>query len=175
MHTFRYNVLSLHLYVSFGLMAVSVGDRTKIVTIPTPYNSVWLQDWNNRLEGVSTLVLVPAPTHLIYTPLIKPKWALALQTYQLESLAEFSLSGITFSFCIGYNHPGRPLRNPQKGEVVNHWVAGPYDKKSCPNAHISRFGLSPNVISRINGNWLLICHILNTIVLIMVSQNTYVA
>ena len=115
-------------------MAVSVGDRAKIVTIPTPHNSAWLQDWNNRMEGVSTLVLVPAPTHLIYTPLVKPKWAQALQTYPLESLAEFFLSGIAFSFYIGYKHHGRPLRNAHKGalfhpeiienylqtEVVNH-------------------------------------------------------
>ena len=115
-------------------MAVSVGDRTKIVTIPTPHNSAWLQDWNNHMEGVSTLVLVPAPTHLIYTPLIKPKWAQALQTYPLESLAECFLSGIAFSFCIGYKHRGRPLRNAHKcalfhteiienylqTEVVNH-------------------------------------------------------
>ena len=107
-------------------MAVSVGDRTKIVTIPTPYNSVWLQDWNNHMEGVSTLVLVPAPTHLICMPLVKPKWALALQTYQLESLAEFSLSGITFSFYIGYNHPGRPLRNPHKGALFHSEVIEDY-------------------------------------------------
>ena len=95
------------------------------------------------MEGVSTLVLVPAPARLIHTPLIKPKWAQDLQTYPLKSLAEFFLSGITFGFHIGYNHPGRPLRSAHRNregallhpeivedyletKVANRRVAGPY-------------------------------------------------
>ena len=39
-----------------------------IVTIPTPQNSAWLQDWINHMEGVSILVLVAAPARLIHTP-----------------------------------------------------------------------------------------------------------
>ena len=46
-----------------------------IVTIPTPQNSAWIQDWNNHMESVSILVLVPAPARQIHTPLVKPKWA----------------------------------------------------------------------------------------------------
>ena len=142
-----------------------------IVTIPTPQNSGWLQNWNNHMEGVSTLVLVPAPARLIHTPLVEPKWAQALQTYPLKSLAEFFLSGITFGFHIGYNHPGRSLRSAHKNlegallhseivedyletEVANHRVAGPYNKKSCPNAHISRFGVIPKHNQQ--GKWRLI-------------------
>ena len=120
------------------------------------------------MEGVSTLVLVPAPACLIHTTLIKPKWAQALQTYPLKSLAEFFLSGITFGFRSGYNHPGRPFRSAHKNlegallhpeiveyyletEVANHRVADPYNTKSCPNAHISRFGVIPKCNQQ--GKW----------------------
>ena len=130
-----------------------VEETEPIVTIPTPHNSAWLHNWNNHIEGVSILLLVPALACLIHTPLVKPKWAQALQTYPLKFLAEFFFKGITFGFCIGYNHSGRPLRSAHKNlecallhpeivedyletEVVNYQVAGPYNKKSCPNAQI---------------------------------------
>ena len=70
------------------------GETEPIVTIQTPQNSAWLQDWNNHMEGVSTLVLVPAPALPIHTPLVKPKWAQALQTYPLKSLAEFCFQAL---------------------------------------------------------------------------------
>ena len=91
--------------------SLMVEDTEPIVTMLTPYNLAWLQDWNNHMEGVSTLVLVPAQTH---PPLIKPKWAQALQTYPLKSLGEFFHSSITFGFHIVYNHPGRPHRSAHK-------------------------------------------------------------
>ena len=113
MHLFRYNVLSF----TFMLVLDSwlLEEETEpIFTIPTPQNSAWLQDWNNHMEGVSTLMLVPTPACLIHTPLVKPKWAQGLQTYLLKSLAEFFFSGIIFGFHIGYSHPGRPLRSAHK-------------------------------------------------------------
>ena len=78
------------------------------------------------MEGVPTLVIVPAPTDLIYTPLVKPKWAQALQTYPLESLAEFFVSGIAFSFYIGYNYGGRPLRNAHKDALLHPEITEDY-------------------------------------------------
>ena len=46
------------------------------------------------MEGAPTLVLVPASACLIHTLLVVRKWFEALQTYPLEELAEFFLSGI---------------------------------------------------------------------------------
>ena len=109
------------------------------------------------MEGVSTSVIVPATARLIQTPLIIPKWTQALQSYPLKSLAAYFLTGITFGFYVGYNHPRRLLKSAHKNlegallhlevvedylaaEVLNHRVADPYDKNSCPDAHISRFG-----------------------------------
>ena len=95
MHTFRYNVLSLHIYVSFGLMAVGGGggDRTNCY-YTNPSKFCLATRLEQHMEGVSTLVLVPAPARLIYTPLVKPKWAQALQTYPLKSLAELCFQAL---------------------------------------------------------------------------------
>ena len=90
-----------------------------------------------------------------------------------------------------YNHPGRPLRSAHKNmdstllypeiiedylemEVTNHQVSGPYDKNSCLDALLVHLGLSPYAISRVNGDWLLIFHILSITVLMKEYQNTYV-
>ena len=53
-------------------MAVGTGDRTNCY-YTDPQNSAWLQHWNNHIEGISTLVLVPTSAHLIHTPLVKFK------------------------------------------------------------------------------------------------------
>ena len=78
-------------FTFISVMSLLVEDTEPIVTMPTPYNVARLQDWNNHMEGVSTLVLVSAQAH---PPLIKPKWAQALQTYPLKSLAEFSIQAL---------------------------------------------------------------------------------
>ena len=140
-------------------------------TPPPPHYPAWLQDWNTHMEGVSTSVLVPTTACLIQTPLVIPKWTQALQTYPLKSLADYFLTGITSGFRVGYNHPRRPLKSAHKNlvgaflhpevvedylaaEVFSHRVAGPYDKDSCPNAHISRFGVIPKRHQQ--DKWLLI-------------------
>ena len=60
-----------------------VDDVELMVITPPPHYLAWLQDWNTHMEGVCTLVLVPATAHLIQTPLVIPKWTQALQTYPL--------------------------------------------------------------------------------------------
>ena len=92
--------------------------------------------------------------------LVIPKWTQALQAYPLKSLATFFLTGITSGFRVGYNRPRRPLKSAHKNlagallhpdvvedylaaEVLSHRVAGPYARNSCPDAHISRFGVIP--------------------------------
>ena len=91
-----------------------VDDAELMVTTSPPHYLAWLQDWNTHMEGVSTSVSVPAPARLIQTPLIIPRWTQALQAYPLKSLADFFLTGITFGFRVGYNHPTRPLRSARK-------------------------------------------------------------
>ena len=114
---------------------------------------------------------LPAPARLIHTPLVKPEWAQALQTYPLKSLAELFPFRHYFRLPHWIQPPGRPLGSAHKNlegallhpeivedyfktEVANHRVAGPYNKKSCPNAHISRFGVIPKCNQQ--GKWRLI-------------------
>ena len=137
-----------------------VDDTGLMVTTPPPHYLAWLLDWHTHMEGVSTSVLVPATARLIQTPLVIPKWTQALQAYPLKSLAAFFLTGITSGFRVGYNRPRRPLTSAHKNlegallhpdvvedylaaEVLSHRVAGPYARNSCPDAHISRFGVIP--------------------------------
>ena len=137
-----------------------VDDTGLMVTTPPPHYLAWLLDWHTHMEGVSTSVLVPATARLIQTPLVIPKWTQALQAYPLKSLATFFLTGITSGFRVGYNRPRRPLKSAHKNlagallhpdvvedylaaEVLSHRVAGPYARNSCPDPHISRFGVIP--------------------------------
>ena len=109
-----------------------------------------------------------------------------------EILGSIFLFKDYFQFPYWYNHPGIPLRSAHKNlnstllhpqivvdyletEVANHGVAGSYDKNSCPNDILVDLRLSPNVISKVNSDWLLICHILSITVVMTESQNTYVA
>ena len=86
-------------------------------------------------------------------------------------MAAYFLTGITFGFYVGYNHPRKLLKCAYKNlegtllhpevvedylaaEVINHRVANPYDKNSYPDAHISRFGIIPKCHQQ--GKWWLI-------------------
>ena len=145
---------SLHLYTLVLDLLLLVDDAKLMVATPPPHYLAWLQDWNTHMEGVSTSVLVPATARLIQTPLVIPKWTQALQSHPLKSLAAYFLTGITFGFRVGYNHPRRLLKSAPKNlegallhpevvedylaaKVLNHRVADPYDKNSCPDAHVS--------------------------------------
>ena len=162
---------SLHLYTLVPDSLMLVDDTGLVVTTPPPHYLAWLQDVNTHMEGVSTSVLVSATARPIQTPLVIPKWTQALQAYPLKSLAAYFLTGITSGFRICYNHPRRPLKSIHKNlegallhpevvknylaaEVLSHQVAGPYDKNSCPGAHISRFGVIPKRHQK--GKWRLI-------------------
>ena len=141
------------------VMSLMVEDTEPIVTMLTPYTLAWLQDWNNHMEGVSTLVLVPAQTH---PPLIKPKWAQALQTCPLKSLGEFFHSSITFGFRI--ERPHRSAHKNLQGaflhpetvedyleiEVINHEWKAPTIRNHAPMSTLANLELSVNVISPLN-------------------------
>ena len=50
-------------------------------------------------------------------------------------------------------HP-EVVKDDLAAEVLSHQIAGPYDKNSCPDAHISRFGVIPKRHQQ--GKWRLI-------------------
>jgi len=90
----------------------------------------------------------------ITTPLLLQYWANLLATHPDQALAGFFLDDISQSFRISYHNFSRSLKSAKQNldcailhpEVIDHYleeelalqcIAGPFQKKLVPEAHIS--------------------------------------
>ena len=134
-------------------------ERRPIAINSVPSYLDWLQNWNKHMEQATTTILVPLQACQIHIPLIVRNWSRALQSYPLQPLSEFFLSGISYGFRIGFNKPPS-LKSARKnlkgallhpsvvdeylqGEVDTNRVAGPFTTIYTHNLQISRFGVIP--------------------------------
>ena len=135
-------------------------ERRPIAINSVPSYLDWLQNWNKHMEEATITVLVPLQACQIHTPLVVRNWSRALQSYPLQPLSEFFLSGISYGFRIGFNMPPSSLKSAHKNlkgallhpsvvdeylqrEVDTNRVAGPFTTISTHNLQISHFGVIP--------------------------------
>ena len=136
---------------------------------PIPY-TIWLKSWKDHLPRSSPL-MIPTAAAKIHTPLVAQEWKSHLQDYPNHELTEFFLVGITQRFKTGFkmgnillksaakNLPGA-LLHPElvdeylQHELSQHRLSESYPATSCPQAHISRFGVIPK--NHQPGKWHLI-------------------
>ena len=127
--------------------------------ICSPYQE-WVPTWTTHLSDSAVTVKVPAEATSVTTPLISRNWALLLSSHPNQELVQFFINGISQGFCIGFSKSPKPLKSARRNlecalqhpnivtqyladEIMQRRVAGPFQRSTIPEAHISRFGVIP--------------------------------
>ena len=122
--------------------------------------SDWISSWTNHLSHQLSDVKVPPAARAVNTPLDASNWKKLLVDHPNRPLVNFFISGITEGFRIGFKEQSTPLKSAKQNlscalqhpdtvenylteEIALGRVAGPFQKSSVPQAHVSRFGVIP--------------------------------
>ena len=120
----------------------------------------WVDEWTSQGTASPDTVIVPANAAIISTPLNSVAWQVMLQDHPNRDLVSFFMLGIMQGFRIGFNRPYHTLRSARKNlgsaiehpkvveeylaaEISQNRVAGPFNRSSIADVHISRFGVIP--------------------------------
>jgi len=112
------------------------------------------------LNGLPVDVAIPPAATAISSPLNVNNLKRLLVGHPNRPLVNFYINGITEGFHIGFRQQSKPLQSAKRNltcvlqhpntvekylaeEIADGCVAGPFQKSSVPQAHVSRFGVIP--------------------------------
>ena len=167
--TFLHYIHFFFFSIAHSLSFASHDHEATTTELSTCYTT-WISKWLSHLHGSHDSVKVPPEATRICTPLIPKQWERHLATYPNRELTQFFIAGITSGFRLGCKPSLQKLKSSRKNlvscqehpEIVNKYlanelkesrIAGPFNKLSIPDAHISRFGVIPKKSA---GKWRLI-------------------
>jgi len=117
-----------------------------IIGVHTANLCCYYADWINGLP-VDVAVL-PAAT-AISSPLNANNWKRLLAQHPNRPLVDFFINGINKGFLTYALQHLDTVEKYLAEEIAAGCVAGPFQKSSVPQAHISRFGVIPKIIDQI--------------------------